>query len=97
MEGNLSSQKQLGNLEESLAGLPLSFSSIGAGVFPFFDRGFAPIEERALEFDFWGALFAAGFLGAISLPFLVAILKRERKKENIKPKNRFDKRHASEL
>ena len=91
MEGNISSQKRLGNLEESFVGLPLSFSSRGAGVFPFLDRGLAPNEERALEFDFWCALFAAGFLGAISLPFLVAILKRGRRKENIKPKNQFDK------
>ncbi|XP_025685216.1 protein FAR-RED IMPAIRED RESPONSE 1-like [Arachis hypogaea] len=58
MEENLSSQKRLGNLEESRAGLPLSFLSIGAGVFPFFDKGLAPIEGCALEFDPWDTLFA---------------------------------------
>ena len=86
----MSSQKRLGNLEESRAGLPLLSSSIGAGVFPFFDKVLAPIEERALEFDPWGTLFAAGFLKATSLLFLVAILKRKGRKENIKPKKQID-------
>ena len=90
MEGNISSQKRLGNLAESFAGLPFSFSSIGAA-FPSLDKGLAPKEECTLEVDLWGALFAAGFLKAISLPFLVVILKRKGRKENIKPKNQFDK------
>ena len=96
MAGNTSSQKRLGNLEESFAGLLFSFSSIGAGAFAFLDRGLAPNEECVLEFDFWGALVAAGFLGAFSLPFLVAILKKEGKKESIKPKESSQQKHASE-
>ena len=79
MEGNISSQKRLGNLEESFAGLLFSLSSIGAGAFAFLDKGLAPNEECALERDFGSALFAAGFLEAFSLPFLVAILKKEGK------------------
>ena len=66
------------------------------GVFVFLDKGLAPNEECALERDFGGALFVAGFLEAFSLPFLVAILKKEGKRGNIKPKESSQRKHASE-
>ena len=96
MVGNISSHKRLGNFEESFAGLLFSFSSIGAGAFAFLDRGLAPNEEYTLEFDLWGALFAAGFLESFSLPFLVAILKKKGEKKSIKPKESSQQKHASE-
>ena len=89
MAGNTSSQKRLENLEESFASLLFSFSLIGVGAFAFLKRGLAPNEECALEFDLWGARFVAGFLEAFSLPLLVAILRKEGKQENIKPKVSF--------
>ena len=91
MKGNISSQKRLGNLEESFSGLLFSFSSIGAGSFAFLDRGLAPSEECALERDFGGALFVAGFLEAFTLPLLVAILRKEGNRKILNPKNHFNK------